>query len=69
MPIRIPNDLPATGVLQQENIFVMTQDRATTQDTADPAVGQYAAAGPSGADAYQHPPVQKCVGGSSVVLL
>ena len=32
MPIRIPNDLPATGVLQQENIFVMTQDRATTQD-------------------------------------
>ena len=32
MPIRIPNDLPAAEVLQQENIFVMTQDRATTQD-------------------------------------
>ena len=32
MPIRIPNDLPATGVLQQENIFVMTQTRAVTQD-------------------------------------
>lgn len=32
MPIRIPNDLPATGTLQQENIFVMTQDRALTQD-------------------------------------
>ncbi len=32
MPIRIPNDLPATGILQQENIFVMTQDRAMTQD-------------------------------------
>ena len=32
MPIRIPNDLPAAGVLQQENIFVMTQDRALTQD-------------------------------------
>ena len=32
MPIRIPNDLPATGVLQQENIFVMTDTRATTQD-------------------------------------
>ena len=32
MPIRIPNNLPATTVLQQENIFVMTQDRATTQD-------------------------------------
>ena len=32
MPIRIPNDLPAAEVLQQENIFVMTQERATTQD-------------------------------------
>ncbi len=32
MPIRIPNDLPATSALQQENIFVMTQNRATQQD-------------------------------------
>ena len=32
MPIQIPNDLPATGILQQENIFVMTEDRAVTQD-------------------------------------
>ena len=32
MPIRIPNDLPASGTLQQENIFVMPQDRAITQD-------------------------------------
>ena len=32
MPIRIPNDLPATAALQQENIFVMTQDRAVRQD-------------------------------------
>ena len=32
MPIRIPNDLPATSTLQQENIFVMTQTRALTQD-------------------------------------
>ncbi len=32
MPIRIPNDLPAAGTLQQENIFVMPQDRAMTQD-------------------------------------
>ena len=32
MPIRIPNDLPATETLQQENIFVMTQTRAITQD-------------------------------------
>ncbi|MBQ2244933.1 MAG: homoserine O-succinyltransferase [Oscillospiraceae bacterium] len=32
MPIQIPNDLPAAGTLQQENIFVMTQTRAVTQD-------------------------------------
>ena len=32
MPIRIPNDLPATSTLQQENIFVMTEKRAVTQD-------------------------------------
>ena len=32
MPIQIPNDLPAAGVLLQENIFVMKEDRATTQD-------------------------------------
>ena len=32
MPIRIPNDLPARAVLQQENIFVMDQNRAVTQD-------------------------------------
>lgn len=32
MPIRIPNDLPATKTLQEENIFVMTETRAMTQD-------------------------------------
>ena len=32
MPIRIPNDLPAAAALQQENIFVMPQNRAMTQD-------------------------------------
>ncbi len=32
MPIRIPNDLPAAAALQQENIFVMPQNRATHQD-------------------------------------
>ena len=32
MPIQIPNDLPATGILQNENIFVMSENRATTQD-------------------------------------
>lgn len=32
MPIQIPNNLPAAGVLQNENIFVMPEERATTQD-------------------------------------
>ena len=32
MPIQIPNDLPATGILQNENIFVMSETRAVTQD-------------------------------------
>ena len=32
MPIQIPNDLPAAGTLQEENIFVMMENRATTQD-------------------------------------
>ena len=32
MPIRIPNDLPATKTLLDENIFVMTETRAMTQD-------------------------------------
>ena len=32
MPIRIPNDLPATKTLTDENIFVMTERRAVTQD-------------------------------------
>lgn len=32
MPIQIPNDLPATETLQQENIFVMSENRAESQD-------------------------------------
>lgn len=32
MPIRIPNDLPAVKSLERENIFVMTECRAITQD-------------------------------------
>lgn len=32
MPIKIPNELPAVKVLDKENIFVMTQTRAITQD-------------------------------------
>lgn len=32
MPIKIPNELPATKILTEENIFVMTETRAITQD-------------------------------------
>ena len=32
MPIKIPNDLPAAATLQSENIFVMPETRAITQD-------------------------------------
>ncbi|MBR5430232.1 MAG: homoserine O-succinyltransferase [Firmicutes bacterium] len=32
MPIKIPNQLPATKVLASENIFVMDENRATRQD-------------------------------------
>jgi homoserine O-succinyltransferase len=32
MPIKIPNDLPAVQTLADENIFVMTEKRAITQD-------------------------------------
>jgi homoserine O-succinyltransferase len=32
LPIQIPNNLPAVEILQQENIFVMDQNRAVSQD-------------------------------------
>jgi len=32
MPIKIPNQLPATPILESENIFVMTEHRAMQQD-------------------------------------
>ncbi|MBO4411199.1 MAG: homoserine O-succinyltransferase, partial [Lachnospiraceae bacterium] len=32
MPIKIPDHLPAVETLRQENIFVMTEKRAITQD-------------------------------------
>ena len=32
MPIKIPNSLPATATLTKENIFVMTETRALSQD-------------------------------------
>ncbi len=32
MPIKIPRQLPATGILRSENIFIMDEDRAFHQD-------------------------------------
>lgn len=32
MPIKVPNELPAVKILAEENIFVMTDTRAITQD-------------------------------------
>ena len=32
MPIKIQKDLPARTVLESENIFVMDEDRAMSQD-------------------------------------
>ena len=32
MPIRIPDAMPAHDILEQENIFVMSEYRAMTQD-------------------------------------
>ncbi len=32
MPVRVQNDLPAKGILENENIFVMDEERATHQN-------------------------------------
>ena len=32
MPVKIPDALPATRVLTEENIFVMTEKRSVSQD-------------------------------------
>ncbi|MCQ2079358.1 MAG: homoserine O-succinyltransferase, partial [archaeon] len=32
MPVKVPDKLPAASVLESENIFVMTESRAVTQD-------------------------------------
>ncbi|MCL2316226.1 MAG: homoserine O-succinyltransferase [Actinomycetia bacterium] len=39
MPIKIPNELPAAATLRAENIFVMTQTRAITQDIRPLRIG------------------------------
>ena len=39
MPIRIPNNLPARGVLEGENIFVMSESRAESQQIRPLRIG------------------------------
>ena len=39
MPITIPENLPATGILQRENIFVMNKMRAQAQDIRPLRIG------------------------------
>lgn len=39
MPIKIPADLPARAALENENIFVMTEDRANSQDIRTLEIG------------------------------
>ena len=39
MPIKIPNSLPATEILENENIFVMTEHRAMHQDIRPIKIG------------------------------
>ncbi len=34
MPIRVQDELPAVNFLRNENVFVMTTTRATTQKSA-----------------------------------
>ena len=39
MPIRVQNDLPVKEILERENIFVMDEKRATSQDIRPLKVG------------------------------
>jgi len=39
MPIRVQNDLPVRGILEQENIFVMDESRAMQQDIRPLKIG------------------------------
>lgn len=39
MPIKIPNDLPASQVLESENIFIMKEERAIHQDIRPLRIG------------------------------
>ena len=39
MPIRTQNDLPAKAILENENIFVMDENRSTHQDIRPISIG------------------------------
>ena len=34
MPIKIQNDLPARAILESENVFIMDEARASSQDSS-----------------------------------
>ena len=39
MPIKIPQSLPAAEILENENIFIMDEQRAVTQDIRPLKIG------------------------------
>ncbi|MBR6273385.1 MAG: homoserine O-succinyltransferase, partial [Lachnospiraceae bacterium] len=39
MPIRVQNDLPAKKIMEDENIFVMDESRAMSQDIRPLKIG------------------------------
>ena len=39
MPIRVQNDLPAKKVMEEENIFMMDENRAISQDIRPLEIG------------------------------
>ena len=40
MPIKVQNDLPARAILESENIFVMDEKRALSQDIRPLQIGR-----------------------------
>ena len=85
MPIKIPNELPAAKVLTDENIFIMTETRAITQDIralkilllnlmptkidTETQLSRLLGNTALQIESYQKPRIQKHTGGSSACLL
>ena len=57
MPIKVQNDLPARAILESENIFVMDENRAMSQDIRPLQIlilNQGGHGNPASAGAFQH---------------